>query len=97
MTPDRRRTKFDAVTDFTGLLSGNLWDVTSEHRAQVAYMLDANKQVSLIYVVDYNLGLVDFTLANELKTAGWSAGRLRLRDGTLQLNNTKPSRPGYRR
>ena len=82
-------TKFDAVTDFTGLLSGNLWDVTSEHRAQVAYMLDANKQVSLIYVVDYNLGLVDFTLANELKTAGWSADAYAYEDGTLQLNNTK--------
>ena len=77
----------DEITSIEGLMRGDYWNVTAEKRGQVAYMVnELTGMVDLIYVVDYNLGLVEFTLADDL-AADWTVTPAAYQDGVVILKN----------
>lgn len=77
-------TEFDAVTSIEGLMRGDFWDVYANQRAQVAYMVNPQTGlVDLIYVVDYNLGEVEFST----ELTGWTVTPSVFQDGIAFLYN----------
>ena len=63
--------KIDAITDVPTLIAADTWANDSQYgKFAVAYV--PAKEITVIYVVDFNLGLADFALDAALSTAGWT-------------------------
>ncbi|GEM_PF-946595 len=65
--------KIDAITDVPTLIAADTWANASQYgKFAVAYVPYPAKEITVIYVVDFNLGLADFALDTALSTAGWT-------------------------
>ncbi len=80
--------KIDPIIDVDTLISSDTWVKESQYgEFAVAYVPYPAKEITVIYVVDFNLGLAEFSMDKALAGSGWTVTEKAYEDETVTIES----------